>query len=66
MLAFGAKHTLGLSLDGHLYAWGTGESGQLGLGGAITSTKTPRKLRELPGVAFTSARLAVDRKRKLQ
>ncbi|KDO23608.1 hypothetical protein SPRG_10803 [Saprolegnia parasitica CBS 223.65] len=54
MLAFGAKHTLGLSLDGHLYAWGAGDSGQLGLGGAITSTKSPRKLRELPGLAFTS------------
>ncbi|OQR94591.1 hypothetical protein ACHHYP_01128 [Achlya hypogyna] len=53
-LAFGAKHTIALSLDGHLYGWGSGEFGQLGLGGAILTAKAPRKLRELPCASFAS------------
>ncbi|OQR87502.1 hypothetical protein THRCLA_10453 [Thraustotheca clavata] len=53
-LAFGRNHTIALSLDGHLFAWGDGQYGQLGLGGNVNQAKNPQKIREIPQAHFTS------------
>lgn len=41
MIAAGCCHALCLTDDGELYAWGTGDKGQLGLGPTITECTTP-------------------------
>jgi alpha-tubulin suppressor-like RCC1 family protein len=51
----GSTHTLALTVVGHVYAWGKGEQGQLGLGVQRTSAKTPTHLSILPCIVAVSA-----------
>lgn len=43
-VAFGQKHALGLSLDGHVYSWGSGIEGQLGAGSFVTKAFSPDRI----------------------
>jgi alpha-tubulin suppressor-like RCC1 family protein len=48
----GAKHTMALSADGDVYAWGLESSGQLGLGSYRTKAQTPTKVEALSGIGI--------------
>ena len=52
-LAAGGVHSLGLTADGVVYAWGSNGSGQLGDGTNITSS-VPVVVQAPPGVRFTA------------
>lgn len=41
-VACGQAHSLALSEQGQVFAWGSGESGQLGLGTAEEAVRVPR------------------------
>ncbi|ETV92591.1 hypothetical protein H310_13247 [Aphanomyces invadans] len=53
-LAFGKAHTAALSLDGHVFVWGDGRFGQLGLGGTIVAKEHPVKIGQLDHLTFKS------------
>lgn len=46
MVACGNAHTLALTMDGDVYAWGSGESGCLGLGQEVKRCDTPQLIRK--------------------
>jgi len=48
----GSKHTMALSADGDVYAWGLESSGQLGLGSYRTKAQTPTKVEALSGIGI--------------
>jgi hypothetical protein len=51
--ACGHSHTLARDAEGSLYAWGRGDSGELGLG-SLSDRSMPVKLRALPGHVWTA------------
>ncbi len=52
-------HSAALTVDGALYTWGSGESGQLGLGAGLTEAHTPQ-LVATPDLSFTQVALGVS------
>jgi len=49
-IAAGASHSMARTRDGHLYVWGEGDVGQLGLGSTGLTSLLPKLLEELPEV----------------
>lgn len=49
-IACGGEHSLALTNDGELYAWGSNRDGQLGLGSHIVSEIKPKKISSLAAV----------------
>jgi len=52
-VACGKYHTVALSTDGDVYAWGLESSGQLGLGSYRTKAQSPTKVDALSGLGVT-------------
>ncbi|XP_012252634.2 probable E3 ubiquitin-protein ligase HERC4 isoform X1 [Athalia rosae] len=52
-VACGAKHTLALTNNGELYAWGCNEEGQLGLGVETTKELKPKLLTSLASIPMS-------------
>ena len=44
LLAAGGSHSLCVTENGELYAWGTGKYGQLGVGDQLTECQTPTRV----------------------
>ncbi|KAL4133171.1 hypothetical protein PRIC2_003491 [Phytophthora ramorum] len=51
-IACGWKHSLLATVEGEVFAWGSGRHGQLGLGGDILKTDCPKRIEGLDGVAI--------------
>uniref|UniRef100_A0A8C7BSE5 HECT and RLD domain containing E3 ubiquitin protein ligase family member 6 n=1 Tax=Neovison vison TaxID=452646 RepID=A0A8C7BSE5_NEOVI len=49
----GHHHSLALSEDGRLFAWGSNSHGQLGLGKECPSQASPQRVRSLDGIPLT-------------
>jgi len=49
-IACGGEHSIALTNDGELYAWGSNRDGQLGLGSHIVSEIKPKRISSLAAV----------------
>ena len=58
-ISAGQNHSLALATDGTMYAWGSNDYGQLGVGQSYSSTSSP-ELIHVPGVSFSSVAAARD------
>lgn len=52
-IACGWKHSLLATIDGDVFAWGTGRHGQLGFGDATLKSEVPKRIEALNGTAIT-------------
>ncbi|GAB4821915.1 hypothetical protein N2152v2_008961 [Parachlorella kessleri] len=59
-VAAGYYHTLALAESGNVWAWGTNDKGQLGVGSDVPSAGEPRLLKTLQGEKVTSIAAGAD------